>query len=130
MAKKPLRGRTPAPGVGNVCLECGAPIKSKTATGRAVHFCSTAHRKTWNNRRMTRGAVLYDLAMRWRYERDDNKDAINTMAQVASMFKAADDRLRNGRRSWINDKDRDVLTVASEAVFNEGRSLKEQKEAA
>lgn len=127
MAKKAHRKATHARGGGNVCLECGITIKAKSSTGRPVHFCSAAHRKAWNNRRMTRGAILYDLAMKWRYEREDNRDAINDMAQVAAVFRGADERYRDGRRSWINDKDRDTLTVASEAVHNEGVAIRAAK---
>jgi len=42
------------------CLECG------TKHSRTRQFCTDTCRKTWNNRRMTRGAVIHDLAMRAR----------------------------------------------------------------
>ena len=104
------------PGRSNQCLECGTEIKRKTSHGRPVKFCSTEHRKAWNNRRMTRGAILYDEIMKWRFDRANNKDAVTTMAQIASMFRDNDKRDRDGRRSWIDDPNRDTITVASEAA--------------
>lgn len=103
----------PAHGHGK-CLECGGPLPTMDYKGRERKFCSTEHRKAWNNRRMIRGAVLYDEIMRWRYARNEAKDAITTLAQVASVFRGKDVRNRGGRRSWINDPNRDTLTSATE----------------
>jgi hypothetical protein len=82
------------------CLECGAPT-STVAVNAA--FCSAPCRKAWNNRRMTRGAELYDLVMVWRYDRT----AANAMhiwrspCRLARAFRDEDRRDRAGRRSWL-----------------------------
>ncbi len=96
------------------CLECGKALPARTYNGRERKFCSTGCRKIWNNRRMIRGAVAYDEIMKWRYDRHNAKDSLTTLAQIASMFRGKDKRARNGRRSWINDPERDTLTSASE----------------
>lgn len=48
------------------CRECGEPFMGLK---RHAAFCSTKCRKTWNNRRAVRGALLYDAFMAMRYER-------------------------------------------------------------
>ena len=48
------------------CAECGTTFEAKRDHAA---FCSDACRKAFNNRRMTRGAELYDLFMAVRYER-------------------------------------------------------------
>jgi len=48
------------------CAECGETFAAKRDH---ANFCSTKCRKTWNNRRATRGAELYDLFMALRYDR-------------------------------------------------------------
>lgn len=53
------------------CLECSIPIQPSTR-GRAKRFCSVACGKAFNNRRATRGALLYDL---FRAVRRDRKTA-------------------------------------------------------
>jgi hypothetical protein len=53
------------------CRECGKPLDmGRKAT---MEFCSTAHRIAWRNRRMSRGAELYDLFMAMRYDREQAK---------------------------------------------------------
>jgi hypothetical protein len=98
------------------CHECGCEIERKGPRSRPPKFCSDAHRKAFNNRRMTRGAVLYDEVMKWRYDRANNKDAVALISQLAAIFRGKDERLRDGRPSWIDkDPTRDVLTVAMES---------------
>lgn len=48
------------------CPECNTTF-GKPA--RNTRFCSTVCRKTFNNRRATRGAALYDMMMTARYDR-------------------------------------------------------------
>lgn len=104
----PARGRRE-----HLCHECGCVIERKGPSRRPPKFCCDAHRKAFNNRRMTRGAVLYDEIMKWRFRRGENKDAIALLAQLASIYRDKDNRARDGRPSWIeNDRERDVLTVA------------------
>lgn len=56
---------------GRRCAECGEPYgaTSHNRPFRVTRFCSERCKRTFNNRRMTRGAPLYDAAMRWRKER-------------------------------------------------------------
>lgn len=42
------------------CKECGKGFQTRQYN---ADFCSGACRKTFNNRRLTRGAVLYDFTM-------------------------------------------------------------------
>ncbi|CAM5767063.1 hypothetical protein [Bosea minatitlanensis] len=81
------------------CLECGEPFQSVEAH---AEFCCAAHRKAWNNRRMVRGAQLYDLWMMVRYERGlaRLKGLRNLMSNLSRAYRDADRSLRNGRRSW------------------------------
>lgn len=116
MAKKHHRYQPRAHGADDACLECGAPIERKAPAGRKAHFCSPEHRKTWNNRRMTRGAILYDEVMKWRFDRANNPDAITTLADIAAQFRRNDELHREGRRSWIDNRERDAMTVAREAA--------------
>jgi hypothetical protein len=50
----------------NECVECGISYPAKKKPSK---FCSTPCRKSWNNRRATRGALLYDTFMAMRYDR-------------------------------------------------------------
>jgi len=43
------------------CAECDKPFKGRSYVSE---FCSTPCRMKFNNRRATRGALLYDLVMR------------------------------------------------------------------
>jgi len=55
------------------CRECQKPLE-KTMKANS-EFCCTACRVGWRNRRMSRGADLYDLFMNMRYNRDAAKEA-------------------------------------------------------
>lgn len=48
------------------CHECLKPLESRLNGQR---FCGPVCRKSWNNRRATRGACLYDVFMGLRHER-------------------------------------------------------------
>ena len=81
------------------CLECGKPSSSPAAN---AEFCSTPCRKAWNNRRLTRGAELYDLMMVCRFDRGRAKALRiwTLMCRLVSTFRHEDRRDRDGRRSW------------------------------
>jgi hypothetical protein len=74
------------------CRECGdlfLALKSHAA------FCSTKCRKTWNNRRATRGAQLYDAVMAMRYDRKAAAAAgidWTFVSRMVEMFNAEDQR--------------------------------------
>lgn len=82
--------------VAPVCLECGG------AGSAAGDFCGSACRKSWNNRRMVRGAELYDLFMALRYERRTSYPLhlFGVICRAAALFRAEDLAERDGRRSW------------------------------
>jgi len=77
-----------------VCRECGA-----RAGGQ---FCSTACKTAWNNRRKSRGAVLYDLFMAMRFERKavagDNLWTL--LCRLGTDWRSEDIEERGGRHSW------------------------------
>lgn len=82
-----------------VCRECGKPV-----TGKRIEalFCSPICRKAFNNRRMIRGAELYDLMMANRYERDWSKDEnmLTVISNLCRAYRDSDKELRDGRKSW------------------------------
>ena len=80
------------------CLECGG----RRDLHRAGSFCCTPCRKAWGNRRMTRGAELYDLYMVLRYDRQTGVEigAFQAINRLVSIFRQEDNRERAGRRSW------------------------------
>lgn len=80
------------------CAECSAPL-----AGRAKQFCSTSCRMTFNNRRMQRGAELYDLFRAMRRERDEAKrlNIWTKMCQLELGWQQEDEAARPGRRSYM-----------------------------
>jgi hypothetical protein len=81
------------------CLECGKPVVS---TAVNAEFCCSACRKAWNNRRMVRGAELYDFMMVLRYDRGRAKALRiwTLMCRLVALFREDDHNVRAGRRSW------------------------------
>lgn len=81
------------------CRECAAPFMARRATRE---FCSEVCRTTFHNRRLRRGAELYDAVMAWRFDRDEanNAGALNLICRMAGNFRAEDERIRAGRPSW------------------------------
>lgn len=84
---------------GYVCRECGTGFD---AYNRGNGFCSTACRKTFNNRRATRGAEIYDLFMATRFEREKSAalGLWTVLCFVASEHRQDDLDKRGGRNSW------------------------------
>lgn len=82
-----------------VCQECGTGFEADR--GYAL-FCSTPCRKAFNNRRMVRGAELYDLFMCLRYERGlaKLKGVWTLVCALALQYRIEDERERAGRKSW------------------------------
>lgn len=83
----------------NACLECGCDL---VPGPQEREFCCAGHRLAWNNRRLKRGAALYDLYMAHRFERDAAQAAgvFQAINRLASDFRAEDREMRAGRRSW------------------------------
>lgn len=81
------------------CVECGNPVTQKKK-GPPAEFCSEPCRQTWKNRRMTRGAILYDLVMDWRFNRNGTgPEAFALLCKAAATFNYQDKNERDGRRS-------------------------------
>lgn len=81
------------------CQECGANFASEQRTAR---FCCTPCRQSFNNRRMQRGAELYDLLMAHNYERKTSRplQVWSLIYRLVSAYRDADVAKRRGRRSW------------------------------
>jgi len=85
------------------CRECGQPFEATNrGRGSAPIFCADACKKTFNNRRMLRGARLYDLMMLCRYERGTAKlrGVWAILCEVCRQWREEDRRERGGRPSW------------------------------
>ncbi len=87
------------------CRECGAIF---AATRSDAEFCRGAScRRDWNNRRLQRGAELYDLFMTIRHERrlteklkGDGFNLWTAACRLAMHWKIEDEQDRGGRRSY------------------------------
>lgn len=80
------------------CDECASPYAPRVAHQR---FCSPACGKAFNNRRMTRGAEMYDYVMAGRYERATHASIWReTLTRMATLFRDMDAIERDGRKSW------------------------------
>lgn len=79
------------------CLECGGGLQ-----GRRGDFCSRRCNKAFQNRRMVRGAALYDLFMASRFELEDAKvlKVWREMNRLASTWREEDLIKRAGRKSY------------------------------
>lgn len=97
-AQKPA-GANDGKGAACRCLECGEAFHRGP---RAAEFCSRKCVRAWNNRRMVRGAELYDLLMVTRFDRDaaHRFKVWRTVNRLASVFRDEDKAARDGRRSW------------------------------
>ena len=91
-----------APRLNATCLECGAGFHRAGDHGT---FCSPKCRSAWNNRRLQRGAEIYDLLMTLRYERPSAKGIFTALCRAAAAFRAADHADRAGRASWSNARE-------------------------
>jgi hypothetical protein len=82
------------------CLECGK-LWNERKHDRL--FCSSAHRLAFNNRRMKRGAEMYDLFRAMRRERDQAKllGLWAEMCRLELRWQQEDDAQRPGRRSYM-----------------------------
>ncbi len=93
------------------CLECDNRIENAR---EGQLFCSPAHRQIFNNRRMQRGAELYDLFRALRRERAEAK-RLNLWTQICKLerhWQDEDERDRPGRKSYMPP--RRALTILRE----------------
>lgn len=82
------------------CQECG---KSYQSARRGQEFCSNQCRQDFNNRRMQRGAELYDLFRALRRDRTTAKE-MNLWTQLCRLelkWQQEDEAARPGRRSYM-----------------------------
>lgn len=86
----------------NECQECGNAFQSK----KPALFCCTPCRQAFNNRRMQRGAELYDLFRTLRRERAEAKK-LNIWTEICRLelgWQIEDNEKRNGRKSYMPAK--------------------------
>lgn len=101
------------------CAECGECFQAKR---REAEFCGDKCRKTYNNRRAVRGAELYDLMMKLRFERPQAK-LDGTWGHACALLAAyndSDKARRPGRKSYNSNAHRD-LPLAYSAGNGDGR---------
>lgn len=89
------------PSLNAICLECGEPFVNG-GVGPVKEFCCQHCRQRWNNRRLQRGAELYDLYMAHRFDRRVAKclGVFQAINRLASDFRREDGQRRAMRRSW------------------------------
>ncbi len=81
------------------CAECGEAFQSKRAD---KEFCCTPCRQAFNNRRMQRGAELYDLFRIMRRERDVAKTE-GVWAEMCRLERQWNDE-DEGQKTWQSAK--------------------------
>lgn len=81
------------------CSECGEEFSPGAQHG---DFCKAACRKAFNNRRMIRGAELYDLFMTLRHDRSIAValGIWKILCRMSAEFRREDVEQRQGRKSW------------------------------
>lgn len=89
------------------CRECGNPVGASVRPRAGQSFCDPKCRKAFHNRRAKIGAVMYDLVMCWRHERDlaQEKGVQTMLSRLASRCHYEDLEERDGRKSWRDLKD-------------------------
>lgn len=103
----------------HACRECGTPVSD----GRKL-FCSTPCRMAFNNRRMQRGAMIYDLFRALRRERSEAKK-LNIWTEICRLeyvWQQEDERERPGRRSYTPPKEA-LANLADKGSLPRGPSM-------
>lgn len=89
------------------CVECGKPIRAKEegkAGRKPSRYCSSACRLKFNSRRAKRGAILYDIAMKMRKERQQG--GFGELCHQISIFLDADKK--DGRKTYVDYGDKPI----------------------
>ena len=108
------------------CLECGKPLAPRQSkNGPEPEYCSTVCRKTFNNRRATRGAVFYDLFMGVRYDRKNKAGDLALMSTIARVFYEEDAITRNGRKSWSAENPNSGSDTLTEVISRSEKAVRE-----
>lgn len=106
----------------NECLECGNALTATRQPGRL--FCSTACRQAFNNRRMQRGAEIYDLFRALRRERAEAK-RLNIWTEICRLelaWQIEDDETRQGRKSYMPAK-RALINLRDKGSLQRGEVI-------
>lgn len=102
-----------------VCAECGIDFKAKAPH---ADFCSSPCRMAANNRRMARGAKLFDLYVHQRFNRDEAQaKGVKTIIDRMVANWVAEDR-EAGRRVMRPLSDCLEAAVEHQAVINRVRA--------
>ena len=82
----------------HICKECGGDFDSRQYN---ASFCSDGCKRTFNNRRAKRGAILYDLLMIEAFDPDAFKKhkLQNRREEMLQRWRGEDDEA-NRKRSW------------------------------
>ena len=106
------------------CRECGKPLDPDRKAN--TDFCATACRVSWRNRRMSRGADLYDAFMAMRYDRGAAKaeGLWALMCRMASAWHEEDKAA--GRQSYFPADETAMRHVQHKAVILVRRRRKER----
>lgn len=85
------------------CRECGVQFVAKRVEAQ---FCGIPCKNKFNNRRLQRGAELYDLFMAMRYQRGLAKalGIWTIMCALANTYRREDEQTRPGLQSWFDPK--------------------------
>lgn len=104
------------------CQECGEDI---TGRRQGQEFCSPTCRQTFNNRRMQRGAELYDLFRALRRERADAKELglWTQLCRLELKWQGEDEAKRPGRRSYMPPK-KAIMILKDKGSLPRGELLK------
>ncbi|WP_157182209.1 transcriptional regulator [Methylobacterium sp. WSM2598] len=99
LAQQAQDGETASLRDGRTCLECGVAYET---ISRHSSFCSTGCRNDWNNRRLQRGAEIYDLWMAFRFQRPLARalNLLSCLNRLAHLYRQEDRAERAGRASW------------------------------
>ena len=83
------------------CPECDKPLGN---VRDVAVFCSLSCKNKFTNRRMLRGAELYDLFMAVRYQRGLAKalGLWSIICGLANAYRKQDEAIRPGFRSWLD----------------------------
>lgn len=96
------------------CRECGKPLDPDRKAN--TEFCATECRIAWRNRRMSRGADLYDAFMAMRFDREAAKDKglWALMCRMASAWNEEDKAA--GRQSYFPPDETVMRNVQHNAI--------------
>jgi len=107
----------------HVCQWCGEEFAKR---GGSQLFCSDPHKTAFNNLRKERGAMLYDLFMALRYERElaAGLKVWSLICTMLAHFREEDRQKRAARKSWMRPQG---VVERRPYLFNQFRQPKAKK---